>query len=116
MSSNRSHEQEPLLRHGSVDGGEGGDSRELLAFDEEDAGNPRRWSRTKKLLNVAVVASMALMSPLASSMFTPGIDQIAKGLDTTTDAVIACTTSFVIMLGELNLFRHLNPPILTSST
>lgn len=53
------------------------------------------------MLNVAVIASMANLSPLASSMFNPGIDQIADGLSTTTGAVIGCTTGFLIMLGEL---------------
>lgn len=32
-------------------------------------------------------------------MFTPGIQEIAHGLDTTTDAVIGATTGFVVMLG-----------------
>lgn len=32
-------------------------------------------------------------------MFTPGIQEIAQGLDTTTDAVIGATTGFVVMLG-----------------
>lgn len=32
-------------------------------------------------------------------MFAPGIDQIAESLDTTAQAVIACQTGFVIMLG-----------------
>lgn len=32
-------------------------------------------------------------------MFTPGIQEIAKGLDTSTDAVIGATTGFVVMLG-----------------
>jgi hypothetical protein len=92
-------ETQPLLQNGSLDGGEGADSRELLQFGKEDPGDPRKWSNTKKMLNVAVIASMAVLSPLASSMFTPGIDQIAQGLNTTTYAVIACTTGFVIMLG-----------------
>lgn len=101
MSHNQQqNERQPLLQHGSVDGGEGGDSRELISFSEKDSGNPREWSRKTKMLNVAVIALMAQLSPLASSMFTPGIDQIADGLDTTTGAVIACTTGFVIMLGE----------------
>ena len=42
---------------------------------------------------------MAILSPLASSMFTPGIAQIAKDLQTTEQLVIATTTGFVIMLG-----------------
>jgi len=32
-------------------------------------------------------------------MFSPGIRQIADDLNTTKDAVIGCTTGFVIMLG-----------------
>ncbi|KJY00104.1 MFS general substrate transporter like protein [Zymoseptoria brevis] len=95
----RNDETQPLLENGSLDGGEGGDARELVEFGKNDPGDPRKWSNTKKMLNVTVIASMAVLSPLASSMFTPGIDQIADGLNTTTDAVIACTTGFVIMLG-----------------
>lgn len=37
-------------------------------------------------------------------MFTPGIDQIAESLNTTMNAVIACTTGFVVMLGIGPLF------------
>lgn len=97
---NSSDERRPLLeRNAAVDGGEGGDNREILTFDENDSGNPRQWAYTTKMLNVAVIALMAVLSPLASSMFTPGIDQIAEGLNTTTDSVIGCTTGFVIMLG-----------------
>lgn len=32
-------------------------------------------------------------------MFTPGIEQIAKSLNTTTSGVIGCQTGFVVMLG-----------------
>lgn len=99
---NDDREREPLLgneREGPLDGGEGGDSRELLQFSDDDKENPRNWKYGTKMLNVAVIASMSILSPLASSMFTPGIDQIAEGLDTTTDMVIACTTGFVVMLG-----------------
>ena len=42
---------------------------------------------------------MAIVSPLASSMFTPGIDQIAKDFNTDKQMVVATTTGFVIMLG-----------------
>jgi multidrug resistance protein len=40
-----------------------------------------------------------VVSPLASSMFTPGIDEIAKDLHCSTTAVIGTTTGFVVMLG-----------------
>ncbi|KAK5167645.1 uncharacterized protein LTR77_007344 [Saxophila tyrrhenica] len=94
-------EREPLLRNGSQlnDAGEGGDSRQLIEFEENDTENPKAWRYRDKLMNMGVIASMAILSPLASSMFTPGIDQIADGLNTTPETVIGCTTGFVIMLG-----------------
>ncbi|KAL1651341.1 hypothetical protein SLS58_000681 [Diplodia intermedia] len=70
-----------------------------IQFSEDDPGNPRSWTRTKKMANVAVIASMAILSPLASSMFTPGMSQIAEGLHTSTDTVVGATTGFVVMLG-----------------
>jgi hypothetical protein len=94
MSNNRARqdgEREPLLRRNSqLDSLEGGDGRELIQFSEEDRGNPRAWKYSEKLTNIGVIAMMAILSPLASSMFTPGINQIADGLDTTPEQVIGC--------------------------
>jgi MFS family permease len=41
----------------------------------------------------------AVLSPLVSSMFTPGIAQIAEDLNCSTTAVIGTTTGYVVMLG-----------------
>jgi len=94
-------EREPLLRR---DDGEANDTRELLRFTDEDSENPRNWSQRTKMLNVTVIAAMSILSPLASSMFTPGIQQIADDLQTSSSVVIGCTTGFVIMLGLGPLF------------
>jgi len=51
------------------------------------------------MANVGVIAFMSILSPLVSSMFTPGIDEIAKDLHCPTTAVIGTTTGFVVMLG-----------------
>ena len=78
--------------------------------------NPREWVRWRKMANVAVIAFMSskplslirrmatdmimlVLSPLVSSMFTPGIAQIAEDLNCSTTAVIGTTTGFVVMLG-----------------
>ena len=97
-------ERQPLLSTGSTDAGEGGDSRDLHTFTETDGENPRQWPRSRKMMNVLVIATMSILSPLASSMFTPGMDQIAEGLHTTPETVVGCTTGFVIMLGIGPLF------------
>lgn len=100
----RNDEREPLLRNQVTDSGEGGDSRDLLQFADGDGEDPRRWPKSKKMVNIVVIAAMSILSPLASSMFTPGIEQIAKDLQTTTETVIGCTTGFVVMLGVGPLF------------
>jgi MFS family permease len=41
----------------------------------------------------------AVLSPLVSSMFTPGIAQIAEDLNCSTTAVVGTTTGYVVMLG-----------------
>ena len=40
-----------------------------------------------------------MTSPLASSMFTPGIDQIARDLNVPPTFVIGATTGYVVLLG-----------------
>lgn len=41
---------------------------QLIEFHKEDRENPKTWSRKEKLTNIGIIALMALMSPLASSM------------------------------------------------
>jgi multidrug resistance protein len=89
-------EESPLLERDSEDEER---SHHHLDFDQDDERNPRAWPRSKKLCNVAIIACMSILSPLTSSIFTPGIHQIADGLHTTPDRIIATTTGFLIMLG-----------------
>jgi len=70
-----------------------------VKFADNDPEDPKAWSSKKKLTNVGIIALMAILSPLASSMFTPGIQQIADDFGTNVQSVIATTTGFVIMLG-----------------
>ncbi|KAK0119202.1 hypothetical protein ONS95_008061 [Cadophora gregata] len=96
MPQHTPDERAPLLSNGSASSHE---DRHLLQFSKKDDDNPRNWSEWKKLANIAVIASMSILSPLASSMFAPGIEQIAGSLHATTDGVIGCQTGFVVMLG-----------------
>ncbi|KAL6721690.1 hypothetical protein ACLMJK_000794 [Lecanora helva] len=96
----RPDERSPLLQNGDANGGyEDDESFEIVEFSKEDEDNPRNWTRRRKMMNVGIIALMAILSPLASSMFTPGIGEIAKCLDTTADVVVGATTGFVVCLG-----------------
>ncbi|KIW44965.1 uncharacterized protein PV06_03394 [Exophiala oligosperma] len=101
MMASQRDEERPLL-HSDADG-DGGSrfSQETrrVQFDDDDEENPKAWTKRRKLVNVGIIALMAILSPLASSMFTPGISQIAEDLNTDEQSVIATTTGFVIMLG-----------------
>jgi MFS family permease len=94
-------EERPLLHpdNGSEIGSYHSVESKSIDFKADDPENPRAWSPRKKLMNVGIIALMAILSPLASSMFTPGISQIAVDLNATEQQVIATTTGFVIMLG-----------------
>lgn len=100
----RSDEEQPLIaaHHGERSGYENGEQDsepQKVTFSEEDDDNPKKWGRKKKLMNVFIIALMAILSPLASSMYSPGIAQIAEEFDVTMDAVIATTTGYVILMG-----------------
>ena len=99
-------EERPLLHpdNGSEVGSHYSTETRSIDFKEDDPENPRAWSPGKKLMNVGIIAFMAILSPLASSMFTPGISQIAEDLKASEQEVIATTTGFVIMLGIGPLF------------
>lgn len=96
------NETSPLLQRQESQQRESG--KKKLSFSNKDPANPRVWTNRKKLGNIAVIASMAVFSPLASSMFAPGIDKIAKSLDVDRDSIIACQTGYVIMIGVGPLF------------
>lgn len=52
------NEQSPLLQR-SASGEHDAEEPETIEFSKEDDDNPRAWSRSKKLTNIAVVAMMA---------------------------------------------------------
>ncbi|KAL5113341.1 hypothetical protein ACEQ8H_008787 [Pleosporales sp. CAS-2024a] len=88
-------ERRPLLRDwSSVE-----DSRTLLRIEDFPQENPKTWPKWRKMANVFIIALMAIVSPLVSSMFTPGINQIAEDLGCSDTAVIGATSGFVVMLG-----------------
>ncbi|KAF2682393.1 MFS general substrate transporter [Lentithecium fluviatile CBS 122367] len=78
----RANKHTPLLQqHWSEDE----DTAPILKLADYPNEDPRAWPRWRKLTNIAVIAFIAFMSilsPLASSMFTPGIAEIAGDLNT----------------------------------
>jgi multidrug resistance protein len=90
MTQHHDPERQPLLRHPPC---------QAPAFEKGDAEDPRQWPKRRKLLNVFLIALMALLSPLASSAFMPAIADMARDLKTSEQNVIGATTTYAIALG-----------------
>ena len=55
----------------------------------EDALHPRNWSNWKKTINIVFISSMTFLTPLASSMFAPGVPEVMREFDS--DNVLLAT-------------------------
>ena len=43
-----------------------------------DRNNPQNWSLGKKSVNILILSILTFLTPLASSMFAPGVPQLMK--------------------------------------
>jgi hypothetical protein len=44
----------------------------------DDCNNPQNWSLAKKGVNILILSILTFLTPLASSMFAPGVPQLMK--------------------------------------
>ncbi|KAH9478196.1 Efflux pump radE [Psilocybe cubensis] len=66
---------------------------------ESDPANARNWSTHRKWISMAVVALYTLIPPLASSMMSPGLPELAEKFDIHSSTILAMTlTVFLISL------------------
>ena len=94
-------EQTPLLQNGFHEQHQ----PTLVRFDEDgDESNPREWPLRAKAAQVAQIFLLALICPMASSMFAPAIDQIAESLDSSEQTILLGQTCFMLGLGTAPLF------------
>ncbi len=57
--------------------GDGTETITLVTWDgSDDPANPTNWSTTSKFTNIGIVSALTFLTPLASSMFAPGIPLI----------------------------------------
>ena len=48
----------------------------------DDPANPQNWTAGKKWSNIAILSFLTLLTPLASSMFAPGVPDVIKEFHT----------------------------------
>jgi MFS family permease len=104
MGRKRRHqhsERSPLLQDTSRD-----HSNPIkVDFDKfGDAGNPREWSLSRKIAQVVQIFLLALICPMASSVFAPAIDQISEEFGASKQVVLLGQSTFMFGLGTGPLF------------
>lgn len=65
----------------------------------DDPQNPYNWTQSHKLSNISLVIVLCLITPLASSMFAPGVPQVLIDLDAVNAPTIAEFVVSIYILG-----------------
>nr|POE52002.1 putative transporter spbpb2b2.16c [Quercus suber] len=98
----RDSERTPLLPSGTPSDQHG--SEEIVEFSSDDPDNPQNWSLPAKYLQTLQVFLVGFVCPMASSILSPAVDDIASTFGASNQAVLAGQTVFVAMLGIGPLF------------
>lgn len=71
----------------------------LLGWDgEDDPENPRNWALWRKGVVVGIIAAITFFSPLASSMFAPGIPSVMETFGETNESLGTFCVSVYILV------------------
>jgi len=62
-----------------------------------DQSNPKNWTTKAKVANLSIIIFLCLVSPLASSMFTPGVPDVLKEFHSTSDIIATLVVSVYIL-------------------
>ncbi|GME24691.1 putative mfs multidrug protein [Neofusicoccum parvum] len=64
---------------------------------DSDPENPLNWSEKKKWTNLALLSCVTFITPLASSMFAPGVPQVLREFHTTNNLVATFVVSVYVL-------------------
>ena len=71
---------------------------DVVDFDgPDDLQNPLNWSFTKKWGMVLLISAITFLTPLASSMFAPGVPEIMKDFGSTNDMLEGFMVSVYVL-------------------
>ncbi|KAF7561454.1 hypothetical protein G7046_g2679 [Stylonectria norvegica] len=88
--------------HGGVSSGGGDDDDDddsnVVWWDSDsDPQNPYNWARWRKLLNCVLISSLTFVTPLASSMFAPGVPELMVEFESkSTEMASFCVSVYIL--------------------
>lgn len=92
----KQNERTPLLQNGDTE--QQSDSQ-AVQFKHGDSDNPKNWSKGTKYLQVFLVFLVGNTCTMAGSIFSPGMDDLAKELGVGHKMALLGETTFLCMLG-----------------
>ena len=70
----------------------------IVGWDgQDDPNNPQNFPANKKWTLLALISAMTLISPLASSMFSPAISYVAAEFGETNETILSFSVSIYIL-------------------
>lgn len=70
----------------------------VVSWDgEQDPQNPMNWSSTVKWVQIGVLSFLTLLTPLASSMFAPGVPQLMRDFESNNDLLATFVVSIYVL-------------------
>ncbi|EXJ66736.1 uncharacterized protein A1O5_09931 [Cladophialophora psammophila CBS 110553] len=85
---------------GREDAGDGTNPEFLVGWDEpedKDPANPLNWKPLRKWGIIAVLSSITFLTPLASSMFAPGVPQVMSDFDNDSSILATFVVSIFVL-------------------
>ncbi|EJT80920.1 cycloheximide resistance protein [Gaeumannomyces tritici R3-111a-1] len=76
---------------------EGEDSANIVWWDDNDPQNPYNWPTWRKVLNCGLVSCLTFLTPLASSVFAPGVPQLMREFKSTNTELAAFVVSIYVL-------------------
>ncbi|EME39510.1 hypothetical protein DOTSEDRAFT_139366 [Dothistroma septosporum NZE10] len=73
------------------------DPNSIFWDSDDDPANPLNWSNGPKWGNVAVLSTMTFLSPLASSMFAPGVPDVMREFHSSSSLLAAFVVSIYVL-------------------
>ncbi|KUJ08154.1 MFS general substrate transporter [Mollisia scopiformis] len=83
----------------------------IVDWEENDRDNPLNWPALKKWKNLWIVSSITLITPLASSMFAPGVPQLMEEFHSTNVELASFVVSVYILgfaIGPIKVYQCCN--------
>lgn len=79
--------------------GKDAQGRYIISWADNDPENPKNWTYSVKMINVATISLMAFLTPLCSSIFAPGLPQVQADFGTDATTASLSISIFVIAFG-----------------